>query len=88
MTEEVTETVGFIGLGSMGLPMARNVLDAGYRLRVYNRTPGKAAELLDRGAREVKTPAETVESGGIVITMLAFNFVGDGIRDAFETRRL
>ena len=71
MTEEVTETVGFIGLGSMGLPMARRLLDAGYALRVYNRTPGKTVELLERGAREVKTPAETVESGGIVITMLA-----------------
>ncbi len=67
----MTETVGFIGLGSMGLPMACKVLDAGYRLRVYNRTPGKAVELLERGAREVKTPAETVEPGGIVITMLA-----------------
>jgi len=67
----VTETVGFIGLGSMGLPMARRLLDAGYALRVYNRTPGKAVELLERGAREVKTPAETVGPGGIVITMLA-----------------
>jgi 3-hydroxyisobutyrate dehydrogenase-like beta-hydroxyacid dehydrogenase len=67
----MTETVGFIGLGSMGLPMARRLLDAGYALRVYNRTPGKAVELLERGAREMKTPAETVEPGGIVITMLA-----------------
>ena len=67
----MTETVGFIGLGSMGLPMARRLLDAGYALRVYNRTPGKAVELLERGTREVKTPAETVEPGGIVITMLA-----------------
>ena len=67
----MTETVGFIGLGSMGLPMARRLLDAGYALLVYNRTPGKAVELLERGAREVKTPAETVEPGGIVITMLA-----------------
>ena len=67
----MTETVGFIGLGSMGLPMARKVLDAGYRLRVYNRTPGKAVELLERGVREVKTPAETAEPGGIVVTMLA-----------------
>ena len=38
----MAETVSFIGLGSMGLPMARKLLDAGYRLRVYNRTPGKA----------------------------------------------
>ena len=67
----MTETVGFIGLGSMGLPMARRLLDAGYALRVYNRTHGKAVELLDRGARQLGTPAETVEPGGIVITMLA-----------------
>ncbi|MEZ5581016.1 MAG: NAD(P)-binding domain-containing protein [Candidatus Competibacteraceae bacterium] len=46
----MTETVGFIGLGSMGLPMARRLLDAGYALRVYNRTPGKAVELLERGS--------------------------------------
>ncbi len=67
----MTETVGFIGLGSMGLPMARRLLDAGYALRVYNRTPGKGVELLDRGAQELGTPAETVEPGGIVVTMLA-----------------
>ncbi|MCB1825662.1 MAG: NAD(P)-dependent oxidoreductase [Candidatus Competibacteraceae bacterium] len=67
----MAETVGFIGLGSMGLPMARRLLDAGYALRVYNRTPGKAVELLDRGARELGTPAETVAPGGIVVTMLA-----------------
>jgi phosphoglycerate dehydrogenase-like enzyme len=38
-------TLGFIGLGNMGLPMATNLLKAGYHLRVYNRTPEKAAPL-------------------------------------------
>ncbi len=63
--------MGFIGLGNMGLPMARKLFNAGYPLRIYNRTPGKAAELLDRCAREVGIPAETVKQDGIVINMLA-----------------
>ena len=67
----MTQMIGFIGLGSMGLPMAHRLLDAGYALRVYNRSPGKGAELLERGAQEVKTPAEAAEPGSIVITMLA-----------------
>ena len=51
----MTETVGFIGLGSMGLPMARRLLDAGYALRVYNRTPARGG-IAGSEAREVKTP--------------------------------
>lgn len=67
----MSETVGFIGLGSMGLPMARNLLEAGFELRVYNRTRNKAAELTAHGAQEAATPAETVTPGGIVVSMLA-----------------
>ena len=65
------ETIGFIGLGNMGLPMAMNLLEAGYKLRVYNRTPGKAAPLLQKGAEAVDSPAAAVEAGGTVVTMLA-----------------
>ena len=67
----MAETVGFVGLGSMGLPMAQRVLAAGFALRVYNRTADKAAELLAQGAQGATTPAETVTPGGIVVTMLA-----------------
>ncbi|MBD3884696.1 NAD(P)-dependent oxidoreductase [Phormidium tenue FACHB-886] len=67
----MSESIGFIGLGNMGLPMATNLLDAGYRLRVYNRSPEKAKPLLERGAEVVNHPAEVVESGDVVITMLA-----------------
>lgn len=64
------ETVGFIGLGIMGLPMARNVLRAGHPLVVHTRTPARAAELLAEGARSADGPKAVAEQSGIVITML------------------
>src|SRR5277367_6161406 len=64
------ETVGFIGLGGMGLAMATNLLKAGFGLRVYNRTAEKARPLLEHGATLARSPAEAVEPGGIVVTML------------------
>ena len=42
--------VGFIGLGNMGLPMARNMIRAGHSLTVHNRTPGRAEQLAGDGA--------------------------------------
>src|SRR5439155_2108441 len=65
------ETVGFIGLGGMGLAMATNLLKAGFGLRVYNRTAEKARPLLERGATLVRSPAEAAEPGGIVVTMVS-----------------
>lgn len=67
----MTETIGFIGLGSMGRPMANNLLAAGFDLRIYNRTPGKTVDLIASGARAVATPVEAVVPGGIVVTMVA-----------------
>src|ERR687885_840914 len=67
----VNDIVGFIGLGSMGLPIAMNLLESGYKLRVYNRTLQKAQPLVDNGAELGKSPADVVEPGGIVISMLA-----------------
>ena len=65
------ETVGFIGVGNMGLGMATNLLKAGFGLRVYNRTAEKARPLLELGARSARTPAEAAEPGGIVVTMVS-----------------
>src|SRR5580704_5916696 len=65
------ETIGFIGLGGMGLGMASNLLKAGFGLRVYNRTSEKARPLLERGAVLARSPAEAVEPGGIVVTMVS-----------------
>jgi len=65
------ETIGFIGLGNMGEPIAANLLHAGYRQRVYNRTKSKTARLAREGASVVDHPADVAEPGGIVLTMLA-----------------
>src|SRR3979490_135681 len=65
------ETVGFIGLGGMGLGMATNLLKAGFGLRVYNRTAEKARPLLEQGARLARSPAEAAEPGGVVVTMVS-----------------
>jgi 3-hydroxyisobutyrate dehydrogenase-like beta-hydroxyacid dehydrogenase len=73
MTKVQTKAInlGFIGLGNMGLPIAINLLNAGYQLRVYNRTAQKAAPLVAAGAKLLSSPAEVIESGGIVFTMLS-----------------
>ncbi|HEU4494399.1 MAG TPA: NAD(P)-binding domain-containing protein, partial [Rubrobacteraceae bacterium] len=46
----MAERVGFVGLGIMGKPMAKNLMDAGYDLTVHNRSPQKALELGEAGA--------------------------------------
>jgi 3-hydroxyisobutyrate dehydrogenase-like beta-hydroxyacid dehydrogenase len=62
--------VGFIGLGRMGQGMARNVLDAGNDLIVYNRTASKAEDLRAAGATVVENVAAAVADRDVVITML------------------
>ena len=64
------EQIGFLGLGSLGLPIATNLLDSGYALAVYNRTAGKAEPLLQRGARLASSPADVLTPGGIVVSVL------------------
>lgn len=66
----MSERIGFIGLGHLGLPMANNLLDAGYPLRVYNRTASKAQPLLAKGAQLANSPADAATSGGIVATIV------------------
>jgi 3-hydroxyisobutyrate dehydrogenase-like beta-hydroxyacid dehydrogenase len=63
-------SIGFIGLGHMGAGMAGNLLKAGHRLIVYNRTPGKAEALLRQGAHAAQSVAEAC-GGEVVFTMLA-----------------
>jgi 2-hydroxy-3-oxopropionate reductase len=66
----MAEKVGFIGLGIMGMPMARNLMEAGYELTVHNRSPEKAEELGKEGAAVAATPREVAEKSEVVITML------------------
>ncbi|MFQ5790786.1 MAG: NAD(P)-dependent oxidoreductase [Acidobacteriota bacterium] len=63
--------IGFIGLGNMGLHLAGNILDGGFDLHVYNRTPSKAALLVARGAAMASSPAELTERVDIVLACLA-----------------
>jgi 3-hydroxyisobutyrate dehydrogenase-like beta-hydroxyacid dehydrogenase len=62
--------VGFLGLGTMGAPMAGHVLAAGHDLIVYNRTPARADALVARGARRADTPRAAAAERQVVITML------------------
>jgi 3-hydroxyisobutyrate dehydrogenase-like beta-hydroxyacid dehydrogenase len=66
----MSEAIGFIGTGQLGIPMAINLLNAGYALRVYNRTASKAEPLVAQGAYLAARPAEAVMPGGIVITIM------------------
>jgi 2-hydroxy-3-oxopropionate reductase len=60
--------VGFVGLGIMGRPMAKNLLKAGFQVTAYNRSPGPREELAEAGADVVTTPREAAERVEAVIT--------------------
>lgn len=63
-------TIAFLGLGRMGLPMAENLVRAGFHVRVWNRTVSRANELAPLGAVPAATPADAARGADIVITML------------------
>lgn len=72
--------IGFIGLGSMGLPMARLLLKAGFQVRAYNRSRAKAETLAAEQAADAEganratvadSPADAVQAGGVVVSMLS-----------------
>lgn len=64
-------SVGFIGLGIMGLPMAGHILKAGYPLTVYNRTRSKTRSLEAEGAAVAASPREVAENSRMIITMVS-----------------
>ncbi|HEX9146197.1 MAG TPA: NAD(P)-binding domain-containing protein, partial [Candidatus Binatia bacterium] len=63
-------SLGFIGLGIMGKPMARNLLKAGYPLVVHNRSRAAVDELGAEGAQIATSSAEVAARSEVVITML------------------
>ncbi len=63
--------IAFLGLGNMGLPMARHLLKAGHEVTVWNRTISKADGLRADGAKVCNSPAEAARNAEIAITMLA-----------------
>ena len=63
-------TIGFIGLGIMGKPMARNLMKAGYKLVVHNRSRGPVDELAKEGAKAATSPKDVAAQSDVVITIL------------------
>ena len=71
--------VVFIGLGSMGAGMSRNLIKAGHELVVYNRTRRPAEELRSLGAKVADSPSEAAVGAGALITMLADDHAVQGV---------
>jgi len=67
----MAKSIGFIGLGIMGQPMALNLLNAGYKLRVYNRTPAKTIPLKRAGAEVASSAAEAARNADFVFIIVS-----------------
>ena len=65
----VDTKVGFVGLGIMGKPMARNLLNAGYPLTVHNRSRASVDELSHEGSIRARSPRQVADAADIIITM-------------------
>ena len=76
--------IGFIGIGLMGLPMAKNLLKAGYKLKVFNRTESKAEPLKEFGAEISKSISDVVKDSDVVITMLTDDTAIDNVMDSSD----
>ena len=70
-TATAPQRIGLIGLGLMGRPMGMNLLKAGHKLTVWNRTPGRAGELVAAGAVLAKTPREVAEASEFLLTIVS-----------------
>ena len=88
------ERIGFVGLGTMGAAMAANLRRAGFEVTVWNRTPGRAAELVELGAREAATPAAVAAASDVVVCCVsdtpdveAVLFGDDGVAAGARARR-
>lgn len=89
------EKIGFIGLGIMGRPMAKNLLRAGYPVQVYDVNPEAVKELVQCGAAPAGSVGEAVKDADIVITMLpnspevrAVALESGGLRDTMPPEAL
>ncbi len=81
-SDKQARTIAFLGTGLMGGPMARNLLKAGFTVRVWNRSTEKAQALMEDGAMLAASPAEAAKGANIVITMLSDgNAVGNVLFD-------
>lgn len=75
----MAHTIGFIGLGSLGTPIALNLLDNGHKLHVYNRTTSKTTMLVAKGATVCKSVAELASRCSVVFTLVSDDAALKGI---------
>ena len=75
----MSKKIGFIGIGLMGLPMAKNILKAGFNLKVFNRSQNKAEPLKELGAEITTSIKDVVKESDVVITMLTDDSAVDAI---------
>ena len=66
------KVIGWIGTGIMGAPMAKHLLNAGYKVNVHNRTKEKAIELINLGCTWFDTPKELAANSEVIITIIGF----------------
>jgi len=74
--------IGFIGIGLMGFPMAKNLLKAGYNLKAFNRSQKKAEALKEFGAEIVTSIDDVVNNSDVVITMLTDDMAINEVMDS------
>jgi len=63
--------IAFLGMGTMGAPMASNLLGAGHELTVYNRTERRAAPVVEQGAKLARTPAEAARGAEVLLACVS-----------------
>jgi 2-hydroxy-3-oxopropionate reductase len=76
--------IGFLGIGLMGLPMAKNILKAGYSLKVFNRSQNKAEPLKNFGAEIASSIKDVVKESDVVITMLTDDTAIDDVMNSSD----
>lgn len=76
--------IGFVGLGIMGSAMATNLLKAGFKVTIWNRSVGKCAPLVNLGAIVAASPRVVAESSDVIIAMMATPAAVQSVRDGSE----
>ena len=64
---EQMQSVGFIGLGIMGMPMVKNLLNAGFEVNIWNRTVEKSDQLSNQGANSCQSPGDVARNSEVII---------------------
>ena len=68
----MTMKIGWVGTGVMGKSMCAHLIDAGHNVSVYNRTKGKALDLINKGAKWCSNPMEVAQNSDIIFTIVGF----------------